>query len=94
MSRFLRSREEKKKTYPSLKNSAGCILGKKGREIHHLAQLSSIPIPGINTRICKTIKTTPKIMMFLFFWKNLSGTIYTHKAIMTATAMFFNCLRK
>ncbi|HCY20275.1 TPA: hypothetical protein DIC40_00080 [Patescibacteria group bacterium] len=67
ISRFFNNREEKKKTYPNLKNSAGCILGKNGREIHHLAPLSSIPIPGTNTKICKTIRITAIITIFLFF---------------------------
>lgn len=67
MSRFLSNREEKKKTYHNLKNSAGCILGKKGRDIHHLAQLSTIPTPGTNTNICNNMRMIPIITMFLFF---------------------------
>jgi hypothetical protein len=75
LSRFLINHAQRKSTYPNLKNSAGCILQRIGMFIHHLAPLSTIPIPGINTNNCTTINITAMIVMFLFFWKNLMGIV-------------------
>jgi hypothetical protein len=67
MLRFLSNHDHKNNTYPSLKNSAGWILGKNGILIHHLAPLSVIPMPGINTDICSTMRMMAMIVMFLSF---------------------------
>ena len=64
---FLISHHHKKSTYHNLKNSAGWILGSKGILIHPLAPLSTTPIPGINTAICKIISTIAMMVIFLFF---------------------------
>jgi len=72
-SRFLINHHQRKSTYPNLKNSAGWILGRKGILIHPLAPLSTIPTPGINTDICKSINQTAIIVVFLLFWKTLMG---------------------
>ncbi|MEI6118528.1 MAG: hypothetical protein WCP92_04835 [bacterium] len=73
LSRFLINRHHKNNTYHNLKNSAGCILPNHGIFIHPLAPLSTIPIPGINTDICRNIKITAIMVIFLFFWKNFIG---------------------
>ncbi|MEI8092514.1 MAG: hypothetical protein WCG98_10590 [bacterium] len=64
---LLNSHDHKKNTYPSLKNSAGWILGKNGILIHHLAPLSVTPMPGINTDNCSTIKTTAMMIIVFCF---------------------------
>ena len=94
LSRFLISHHQRKRTYHNLKNSAGWILGRNGISIHPLAPLSTIPIPGINTDTCNAIKITAMIVVFLFFWKNLMGMVYTILAITSAIPMFLNCLKK
>jgi len=66
LSRFLINHAQRKRTYPNLKNSAGCILQSSGIFIHPLAPLSTIPT-GVNTNICNTIKMTAMMVMFLFF---------------------------
>lgn len=67
LSRFLISHHQRKSTYHSLKNSAGWMLGRNGMSIHPLAPLSTIPIQGINTATCNTIRMTAIMVMFLLF---------------------------
>ena len=67
LSRFLISHHHRNNTYPNLKNSAGWMLGRNGILIHPLAPLSTIPIPGINTAICNSIRITAMIVVFLLF---------------------------
>lgn len=93
-SRFLISHAQRKSTYPNLKNSAGWMFGKNGRFTHHLAPWYSVPIPGINTASCRSIKMTAMMVIFLFFWKNLIGMAYTIPAITKAAAIFLICFRK
>ena len=73
LSRFLISHAQRKSTYPNLKNSAGCILQRSGIFIHPLEPLSTIPIPGMNTDICNTIRMMAMMVTFLLFWKNFMG---------------------
>ena len=54
-------------TYPSLKNSAGCIVVIQPRSIHHLAPLRITQIPGTNTNSCKIRASTEIIIIFLLF---------------------------
>ena len=65
--RFLKSHHPRKRTYPSLKNSAGWILGKNGISIHPLAPLRVIPIPGINTDNWSAMRMTAMIKIFFSF---------------------------
>ena len=65
LSRFLINHHPKNSMYPNLKNSAGCILGKKGISIHHLDPLSTTHIPGTNTKSWSTMRSIA--MMVIFF---------------------------
>lgn len=92
--RFLINHDEKKRTYHNLKNSDGWRLHKIGISIHHLAPLSVTPSHGINTANCKIIIIIQRMMMFLFFWKNLNGSKYIHVPIIIPITMFLICLKK
>ena len=65
--RFLSSHDQRNKTYHSLKNSAGWILGKNGMLTHPLAPLRVIPSPGINTANCSVISTMATMVIFFAF---------------------------
>jgi hypothetical protein len=62
-------------TYPSLKNSAGCIVVTHPKSIHHLAPLRITPMPGTKTNSCNIRARAEIIMMFLLFWKNFNGIL-------------------
>ena len=64
---FLKSQDHKNRTYQSLKNSEGCILGRNGISIHHLAQFRTIPSHGTKTNNCNIISTTDMIVIFFSF---------------------------
>lgn len=89
---FLSSQAERKITYPSLKNSAGWILGSPGILIHPLAPLSETPMPGINTINWSKMSATAMMTIFLLFWKNLIGILYTASPMTSAIKIFLRCL--
>jgi hypothetical protein len=91
---FLISHHAINKTYHNLKNSQGCILGRCGISIHHLAQLYSAHIQGTNTMSCSINVATVIIKIFFCFLKKSTGILYTAKAMMMASTMFLKCLKK
>ena len=77
-----------KNTYPSLKNSAGCIFGSPGKSTHPLAVPFVALIPGINTQSWKR-KTATAIRIANFFSLSKgSGKIRVKKTTINATARF------
>lgn len=72
---FLINHHDINKTYHSLKNSEGWILGKNGISNHHLAQFISTHIQGTKTSICSINTITVIITIFLCFWKKRIGIL-------------------
>lgn len=89
---FLNNHHHRNNTYHNLKNSAGWILGRNGISIHHLAQFSTTPSHGINTKSCSTIRTMDITVIFFSFWKNLIGTKYINHDIKIHITRFLICL--
>lgn len=73
---FLMSQLERKNTYPSLKNSAGCIVVRPPIFIHPLAPLNVAPIgSGKNTASCNKKIPINHNIIFLLFSRYLIGIL-------------------
>jgi hypothetical protein len=91
---FLKSQELKKITNHTLKNSAGCTVPIPGTLNHHLAPLSSIPIPGTNTKSCKMITPIAIVTTIDGFLRILIGRNATKDTGIRAMMIFFICSLK
>lgn len=87
---FFVSQYDIKKTYPSLKNSAGCIFGSPGISTHHLAVPLVAAIQGIKTHNWK--RNTPIVIKITSFFslKKDRGIHNAHIAISTAITKLLN----